>query len=256
MKLETEGQIPLHWWDIKPNFGDALSPWLAQHISGKPVSFAARHSRSYLSIGSILSHAGNESIVWGTGSFGTETPSQLATNAEYRAVRGPLTRNILERNKISCPRVYGDPALLVPAFYSPDVEKTHELGIVLRWSESNRNKHAIPGVKPIFLRNDNIEEVLDSFLACEKIISTSLHGLIIADAYGIPNAWLDSPTPKGLEFKYWDYLISVGKTRDPQPYRLHAPGLTASTLLNDMNFDRRPVNLDLGPLLSACPFRD
>lgn len=64
MKLETEGQIPLHWWDIKPNFGDALSPWLAQHISGKPVSFAARHSRSYLSIGSILSHAGNESIVW------------------------------------------------------------------------------------------------------------------------------------------------------------------------------------------------
>ncbi len=255
MLLDDAGNLKLHWWDFKPNFGDLLSPWLAEKISGRSVAFAEKRSESYVSVGSILSHVGDEGIAWGTGSFGTENSKQIGHGAEYTAVRGPLTRNILERNKIKCPRVYGDPALLVPRYHAPAVEKTHELGIVLRWSETNRNEHNIPGVKPIYLGRDDIEGVLDDFLACENIISTSLHGLIIADAYGIPNAWLDSGTPKGLEFKYWDYLISVGKTRAPQEYKLHTPGLTAQKLLAEMNFDGRDIELDLDPLFEACPYK-
>lgn len=254
MLLTDAGKLKLHWWTRAPNFGDLLSPWLAEKIAGRDVEFTERGEPAYVSVGSILSHVTDQCVAWGTGSFGTETPKQINPNAEYRAVRGPLTRNKIVTQKIECPRIYGDPALLVPKFYNPSVRKTHELGIVLRWSESKRNSHNIPGAKAIYLGRDDIEDTIDSFLACEKIVTTSLHGLIIADAYGIPNAWLDSKTPKGLEFKYWDYLISVGKTRDPQPYKLHTPNLTADILLEDLTFDSRPIEIDLNVLYASCPF--
>lgn len=255
MSTSPDGKIKLHWWTNEVNFGDLLAPWLAEKITGREVDFAERGSPAYVTVGSILSHVSDDCIVWGTGSFGTETSKQLAKEADYRAVRGPLTRNKLTTNKIDCPRIYGDPALLTPRYYSPDVEKTHKLGIVLRWSETKRNQHNIPGVKPIYLGGDDIEGTIRSFLACEKVLTTSLHGLIIADAYGIPNAWLDSKTPKGLEFKYWDYLISVGKVRNPQQCRLHAPGVTGDQLIDDIDFDARPINIDLDSLYDSCPFK-
>ena len=255
MHLSPDGNLQLHWWTNESNFGDLLAPWLAHRITGQEVEFVDRGSPAFVTIGSILSHVSSGCTVWGTGSFGTETSKQITKDAEYRAVRGPLTRNKLAINGIDCPRIYGDPALLTPRYFNPDVPKTHKLGIVLRWSETKRNQHSIPGVKPIYLGSDDIEGTLRSFLQCEKILTTSLHGLIIADAYGIPNAWLDSRTPKGLEFKYWDYLISVGKIREPQAYRLHAPGVTADRLLEELNFDSRPIDIDLDKLYDACPFR-
>src|SRR5690606_7153392 len=187
---------------------------------------------------------------------GTETLSQICKKAAYLAVRGPLTRNKLDNLKIPCPRVYGDPALLVPDYYRPEIEPVHEVGIVLRWSETERNdKMDIPGVKKIFLGSDDIEGTIDDMLSCKRIVSSSLHGLILADAYGIPNAWLDSPTPKGKEFKYWDYLISVDKPRPAKAYKLVQPGLTADRLISDLHFDDRPIGIDLDLLRDACPFK-
>src|SRR5699024_8429315 len=130
--------IRLHWWDNVPNFGDVLSPWIAEKMSGREVEFAPRGEPAIVSVGSILSHVSDGCVVWGTGSFGTETPRDIAKDADYRAVRGPLTRNRLEIAKVDCPRVFGDPALLVADYYRPDIEPVHEVGVVLRWSESNR----------------------------------------------------------------------------------------------------------------------
>lgn len=250
--------IRLHWWDHVPNFGDVLSPWLATKISGRPVEFAPRGEPAVVSVGSILSHVSDGCVVWGTGSFGTETPKDIAKHAEYRAVRGPLTRNRLEIAKVECPRVFGDPALLVSDYYRPEVEARHEVGVVLRWSESNRFEKLsggeAEGIKKIILRNDDVEGTLDEILSCKRIVSSSLHGLVIADSYGIPNAWLHSRTPKGGEFKYWDYLLSVGKTRHPVPIALTRPGVTADYLVENMHFDDRPINIDLDALREACPY--
>lgn len=254
MLWTEDGRPRLHWWTNKPNFGDLVSPWLVEKITGKKPEFAERNNTSFISIGSILSHVGPKSVVWGTGSFGTETTKQIEASADYLAVRGPLTRNKLEINNVKCPRVYGDPALLVADYYKPKVEKTHELGIVLRWSESKRNTYDIPGLKKIFLGGNDIEPIIDQIRACKRIASTSLHGLIVADAYGIPNAWIDSATPKGLEFKYWDYLISVDKVRAPQKYRLLDKNISLTRLIDDLNYDGRPISLDLDKLRDSCPF--
>ncbi len=264
MLLTVDGHVPVHWWTHAVNFGDLLAPWLVEKITGRKVVYAEQYDPSYLVIGSILGHATPASIVWGTGSFGTEVVrgwnqrkrQRFAPEARYTAVRGPLTRNKLVTAGIPCPRIYGDPALLLPRYHAPAVQKTHAIGVVLRWSEAAlHDRMEIEGVRRIYLKSDAIEETIEAFLSCERIVTTSLHGLILADAYGIPNVWLDSDTPHGLEFKYWDYLASVGKTRGPSTYDLWQPGMTVERLLTDLRFDARPIDIDLDALEAVCPFR-
>lgn len=131
----VEGRVPLLWWTDTPSYGDLLSPWLVGRVAQRPVVFAPPRHPSYVAVGSVVTRARRGSIVWGSGSFGSERRSLFKSSAEYRAVRGPLTRSRLLDLGIDCPRVYGDPALLVPLYFWPEVEKTHEVGIVIRHSE-------------------------------------------------------------------------------------------------------------------------
>jgi pyruvyltransferase len=248
------GCVPLNWWVRAPNFGDALSPWLIRKMTNRKVVFNKGRTNTFLAIGSVISKATNNTVVWGSGAFGTETSSKLAKGAEYRAVRGPLTRNLLRMNKIDCPEVYGDPALLVPKYHHPLIEKEHEVGVVLRWSESQWNELNFgPGIKKIFLGSDNVEETLDEILSCKRILSSSLHGVIIADAYNIPSAWIASETPKGLAFKYYDYFLSVNKVQKPQEFAPRTSDVSLVDLLSHFTFDERKIDDCTEQLLKACP---
>src|SRR5699024_6948178 len=169
------------WWDNTDNFGDLLSPWLIERMTGRPTVFADKSAPHYLAIGSIIGRATNSSKVWGSGSFGTESSKKLAQKAEYSASRGPLTRQKLKNAGISSPAVYGDPALLAPLYFYPDVPIKYELGVVVRWSEKEwKDAKVDENIKIINLHTSDIEQTLRDFLACKRIISSSLHGLIIA----------------------------------------------------------------------------
>jgi hypothetical protein len=206
-------------------------------------------------VGSIVGHSTPASVLWGTGSFGTEADSDMAKGDRYLAVRGPLTRARLEMFKQSCPKVYGDPALLAPRFHERKAEPTYELGVVLRWSERKRiQRFDVEGVKVIDLKSDDIDGTLDAMLDCKRIISTSLHGLILSDAYGIPNSWLIAETGWGKEYKFWDYLTSVRKEREPDDFDIAAEGMTWEQLAERSNFDDREIELDLQALWDSNPF--
>ncbi|MFD1079906.1 polysaccharide pyruvyl transferase family protein, partial [Longispora fulva] len=57
----------------------------------------------------------------------------------------------------------------------------------------------------------DVEATTKEILECEKVLSTSLHGLIVAHAYGIPAVWVKmSDKIFGNDIKYADYLESVG----------------------------------------------
>jgi pyruvyltransferase len=251
---DGDGRVPLRWWVKADNFGDLLSRWLIGRMTGREVVFANPRKPHYVAIGSILNRTNANSLVWGAGSFGTEDGARFGPEAKYFAVRGPLSRARLLALGIPCPEVYGDPALLVPAYFAPRVEKTHKYGIVARWSERRWDRSEFgPDVKLIDLGTDDIEGTIEAMLSCRRIVTGSLHGLVLADAYGLPSAWISSPSAWGGAYKFFDYFSTVDKLRNSQ--RLNTAGLlTASRLRKELVFDARPISFDYRRLLDACPF--
>jgi pyruvyltransferase len=268
-KLVLEnGAIPLTWWANTPNFGDLLSPYLVKKLTSLPVSLVGPNASgikrlnpfvqdkfSYLAIGSIISRANSKSVVWGSGAFGTENEKSLSKHATYLAVRGPLTRNLLRIHGINCPAVYGDPALLIPRVFNPSVQKKYKVGVILRWAEKDWNNVSVSDdLKKIYLGTDDIEGTLLQILQCENIVSSSLHGIILADAYGIPSAWLSSETPKGLEFKFYDYFLSVNKVQSPQMIDFSIGHLSFTDISRQLVFNEKKIEFNEGELIRACPF--
>jgi pyruvyltransferase len=253
--LTEDGEVPLIHWPVAPNFGDLLSPWLISKITGRETFQNRGEGETYIAIGSVIKRVGDQTSVWGTGSFGDERKKQLNTQAKYYAVRGPLTRVKLSYAGIQCPRVYGDPALLAPYFYTNNQQKRFKTGFVIRWSDKFwKNLEVGDDTTVIDLKTDDIEGTLDRILQCEKIVTSSLHGLIIADAYGIPSAWVESSTPRGGEFKYYDYFLSVDKVRHAQIMPKGGLKLTEEWIASALEFDGRPITFDPYALLDACPF--
>ncbi len=252
-----DNKVPLIWWVNEINFGDLLSPWLISKLSRKDIVYGKNYPESYLGIGSILRYANNDSVVWGAGSFGPEPKSQIQPEAQYLAVRGPLTRSKIIDFGGFCEDVYGDPALIVPMIYWPKIKKKNDYGLVFRWSEHKyRSLQSKEGVKIIDLGSRNIEKTIKETLSCKLIASTSLHGLILADAYGIPNAWLAAEAdlggsrPKGGEFKFIDYFMSVKKCRDPQKLTIKEN----TPIPELLNYDSRAISFNYRRLLNTCPF--
>lgn len=256
--LDSEGRVPLTWFTYKVNFGDLMSPWLMEKMTGRQPVLANKESPHYVMVGSIINKGNDNSIFWGTGTYGTESKKEVSAGARYTAVRGPLTRSKLGAAMafgIDVPDVYGDPALLAPLYYFPKVEVTHDYGVIVRWKERKwaEAKYGA-GVKLIDFARPDIEGVIRDMLSCRRIISSSLHGLIVADAYGIPNAWLASDSPRGGEFKFHDYFASVKKLRPAQTFDPSAQLVTRDVLKNSLEFNSSPIEFDYRKLLNACPF--
>ena len=145
----------------------------------------------YSVIGSILDNANEPNLViWGSG-FMYENGVFRAKPKRVCAVRGPLTRAKIIEQGVDCPEVFGDPALLLPLFYRPrrDVPRAR-LGIVPHYVDKQnpflRTLALVEEVKLIDIES-SISNVIDEICSCDFIASSSLHGLIVADAYGIPS---------------------------------------------------------------------
>lgn len=202
----------------KENYGDLLSKYLVEKITGRPVKwvhpkkqpFYKLNKKHYLAAGSILPHATRDSIVWGSGIIDRE---HFIAPADFRAVRGPKTRQFLLNLGYKCPEVYGDPALLLPGYYYPKVERKYKLGIIPHYhdyKEVEATYRDEEDIQVIDLMTLDVEEVTMQVLQCEQTISSSLHGIIVSHAYNIPSVWVEfSKKIFGDGVKYLDYLESV-----------------------------------------------
>lgn len=200
------------YWHLSKNFGDTLTPIVVEHFTGQKVEFAPRRHRGKLiAIGSVIVGLRENDIIWGTGSIraGGLGAIRQPAGSIFLAVRGPLTRNLIRGN---VPRAYGDPAILLPLIYNPRTEKIHKIGIIPHSTEQNivkpkQGEHFIDITLPW-------KKVIEEIKSCEKIISSSLHGIICAEAYGIPAQWAKySDKIIGGQFKYQDYFLGTGRER-------------------------------------------
>jgi pyruvyltransferase len=252
-RIAGHGRVPLTWC-LGTNWGDALSPVLVGLLAGKSVvHLEGLHHDRYLAIGSILGGANSRAEVWGSG-FIREDENVLERPRAIHAVRGPLSRDSLTRQGIDCPEVYGDPALLLPRFLDPAPAKKQEIGIIPHYIDKGhpwiRQRKNDSNVQVIDV-DSGIEDFVSAVTSSQIILSSSLHGLICADAYGIPCAWIRlSDDIVGGEFKFRDYHLSIG-AQDSSPVTVSEnkslAKVTSSATL-------RELRIDLRKLMLACPF--
>lgn len=216
--------IRLYWWHEKrdngdENYGDLLSKYLVEKIAQQKV-IDIKHPavgwhkyffKHYVTIGSIISSATKNSIVWGSGIIKS---NDNIRDAKFTAVRGPKTRKRILELGFQCPEVYGDPGILLPLYYNNStIKKKYKIGIIPHYVDykavveqfKNNNK-----IKVINLLTKSIEKTTDEILECENIISSSLHGVIIPQAYKIPSLWIKfSNKLSGDNIKFYDYFESM-----------------------------------------------
>jgi len=252
-KICNCGRVPVAYCDV-PNWGDALNPILVELLSGRKVQHLENlfHDR-YLVIGSILEGANSHAVVWGSGFIG-EGSSTIEPPRSVCAVRGPLSRAALIKAGTYCPPVYGDPALLLPWFFNPIVDRRYEIGILPHYVDKDHpwvKQHENDPHVLIIDVEGGIGSVIRAVKSCNIILSSSLHGLILADSYGIPNAWINlSNLILGGHFKFRDYRLSIG-AGEP-----HAFNIRMDSSLKEVSLYAEPheLKIDLRKLLLACPF--
>ena len=248
------------WWMESPypgNLGDVLNPYVIEKLSGRPPRYAPR-GKCLLAIGSTVKFATEQTVVWGAGT--PRMSDRLHPRADYRAVRGPLTRELVLQSGGSCPAVYGDPSWFLPRLYRPArVTRRYRLGLVLHHSNAGELE-AGEGVKLISVIRGSYEEIerfIDELHECECVLTTSLHGLIVAHAYGIPARWCEVPDAvaplPGDGTKFRDYLLTVGLESE-------TPLLLARGTLVTIDHAREAhclprQQIDLEALAAAAPFK-
>lgn len=251
--------INLYWYkhaDGHGNFGDEVSPYIIEKLSGKKIKhfdigyisnnnilnlkillknlylkkitfnefinyFSYRYlgsNKVILSIGSILVYKEDRRVVvWGSGIL---NKTSNFGNANFVAVRGYRTIDKLRELNYNIPEVVGDPALLLPRVYMAKNPKKYKLGIIPHFRHySDLKKLENDYIKVIDLCG-KVEDVIEDMNSCEFTISTSLHGIIVSHAYGIPSLWIDFKSENKLagdNIKFDDYFSSV-KIDTYQPF--------------------------------------
>lgn len=219
--------VNLEYYHDDVNLGDILAETVTKYmLERKELSLSAPARRPYthlMTIGSVLGGRGLfDATVWGSGirSF-SETAflgiRRRIQTLDVRAVRGPITRSILQQaGRCDCPEVYGDPAVLMPLFYEPDAtEKSGKIGLVSHFlSPLEIPAEYRDRITELEIRTDDERAFIDALRACDRVVSASLHGIILAEAYGIPAVFLNVNRDREL-LKYFDWYFSTGRQAFP-----------------------------------------
>lgn len=303
-RLPPGAPIPLTWVTANAasqflNLGDALSAVMVAGLAMRPVVHCALASQRPIlrmaAVGTIgHSLAGGEVIVWGTGTSSYSNPfagpdrvlytTPPNTKLVITATRGPISRRILGEENAVGPAVYGDPVWLLPRMFAPPVRKKYELGVILHLSDlSARSPNAPP--KPDARRYDipdalardvvlinTVTDIsaealrarLELILSCKRIVSSSLHGMVIAESYGIPSLYF---SPRGqdaglqvsmldekeIDLRVADFYRGINKTSLPiwvQP-RFVVPDW--DEICRAVDREWAPADYDDRPLIDAFP---
>lgn len=193
------GKAPLHlrtfWWDGHPNFGDALTPWLLPRYGIVPFHTSAAES-SLVGVGSILEMVPEDfrGAVWGAGLM-NDAPYTLP-HARFLAVRGRQTR---EHLGLSDDVALGDPGLLISRHVRRRAAEVVLAAVPHGMHAGHPAFNSLAERNPVDVRLVDVRQspahVARRIASATAIVTSSLHGLVYADSFGIPAVWvaLDPP---------------------------------------------------------------
>jgi len=211
--------VNLKYYHHEPNIGDRLSLAVAQYYFSPnvvPHGDTELNVPNIVLVGSILQFADAYSYVCGAGYISNE-PEYLLRIApqSVNCVRGPMTGYLLDQQGLSHPHLYADPGILAPFIYPQSVRScSRTIGLIPHYVDFDSawvQRCRIKGLK-IINPFSPPESFFAELNACEAILSSSLHGIIFAHAYGKPALWIElSDNVIGKGFKFYDYYLSLFK---------------------------------------------
>lgn len=230
-----------------PNMGDLLNEWIIPNITSQEITHCPNCFQfDIMGIGSFASsiftnrsnhpqkmmkNMAKEIIgafstkpcaVWGTGFFSDRDGQQLhlvRKNVSFIALRGKLTMLIMEKAgcKFDAPPVLCDGGILTANCFHEQVKKQYRVGFIPHYKEMDlcSDKGLLEAMEK---RNDaiviNLKDdpklVIQQIAQCETVISSSLHGCIVADSFHIPNVRVQLSDIPGTGFKFDDYYSGFG----------------------------------------------
>lgn len=225
-------------YTLRDNLGDSINPLIFKKVLGFDVVRTDEYKCDLSGIGSGLrrffinpsiNHFKRKIIKGGlhpkkvylfSAGFLT-TPSGnekcLRKNMEVVSVRGELSKKYVSlflKRDIEC--TTGDAGLLCSRLIENEfVEKRYDIGIIPHDKERDEQffkdlKQSLPNSTIIDVRG-NPYEIVKRIAECKTIISSSLHGLIIADSFHIPNLHVKLTNKlSGDGFKFRDYYSCFG----------------------------------------------
>jgi pyruvyltransferase len=199
------------------NWGDVFTPFLFEKLySIKLHRVTSPADAELVSTGSVLdlmpeSYTGH---VLGSGMMDCDEKPRDFTRASVHLLRGKLTR----KNCVtSSEPLLGDPGMLAYLFAN-QTEPIYDFGLIPHYVEK-ANEQVIEWGRKAHVINvqAGVQVVIDEALKCRKIVSSSLHGLILSDALGIPNHMVVLHDPRVWQrgFKFNDYYSVYDETANP-----------------------------------------
>lgn len=204
------------------NFGDEMSRDIVEAAFGRRAVWSSADRADVIAVGSVLEHVGRSGrvggdpiAVWGTGLRRGRVPTGVAggeadevptRGKRYLAVRGNLTADALGLGH-DIPRgdpgllareVYGEPRRGRGVVYVPHFSELTGWDRLTRFCDVLGADLVLPTARPA--------EVIREIAAAEVVYSASLHGIIVADSYGIPVVPLLPFSGAENPFKYRDYM--------------------------------------------------
>ncbi|GIC75723.1 polysaccharide pyruvyl transferase family protein [Moritella sp. F3] len=209
----------LYWWNPGNKFrviqrafnvGDILSAYIVWNVM-REKNETIKIDKKLLAIGSIMDHASDGDVIWGSGyNSNRQDMHYNFTQLDVRAVRGPLTKTFLENRGIYVPEVFGDPGLLSSKYFASSEIKDIEYLMIPHYNE---DKHKFKA-EFILETKGSVPKFMSQIVRAKKVISSSLHGIIIAESFGIPAVLLKDNNGEGIE-KYDDYYQGSGRSNFP-----------------------------------------
>lgn len=217
-----------YWWRDVANFGDALAPLLlARFADIEKIEYAPVEDANIVSIGSVLEHipANWAGHIVGSGRLKENSELKFALEkAKILALRGPLSARGIPGDY-----ALGDPGLLANELIDSQ-EKYWDLGILPHWRDDKLVKRFLSIIPKKFTcrviqSSKHPVQVIREIAACRRLVTSSLHGVVIADAIGgIPRRieYCDKLDSEGKLFKFNDYSESIqcpfeiGKMTEPK----------------------------------------
>jgi len=207
---------------VHGNFGDLMAPHMLARLTGRLPAHPTDKGPRLFTTGDLVHRLQTGDVVWGAGMKGDaaemrERPQHL----HILATRGPITLDFLQRRGYDTSRVsrFFDPGCLIATLFPEEIQAIRgnqdmarePFIIIPHYRDLAIMREKYPGhAKHIRSTDTPFFELVGHIIHSELVISSSLRGIIIAEALGVPAIW-HAPMGGENELKFTDYYLGTDR---------------------------------------------